>query len=276
MLIISGFIMLLPIVNAGDINGNIRNGDLKAIRNVKINIQRLGDKSKKNKILFTLSNNSGDFEFKELEKGKYLLTVQKKGWVETNEMAEITGESKDECIKLSIIMRPSLTTRFITGIRIGSMLYVISFAILVLGFNFFILPGSLKGITIIGWGMILLMIVTSLIKLNYFNSLIIAAYGILGGGIIHLTGKKYSEKNEKKENLKKIESKKIRHKEEEKITDLLGKYGITISDLKPYGEAKFGDVTIEVKSRKGFLPGNTKILVTGISANKPVVEPEKV
>ncbi len=51
--------------------------------------------------------------------------------------------------------------------------------------------------------------------------------------------------------------------------------GVTISRLAPMGKARFGEDYFEVKSHKGLIDPNTKIIITKIENNQIIVQPKK-
>ncbi len=53
-----------------------------------------------------------------------------------------------------------------------------------------------------------------------------------------------------------------------------GDEGITISRLAPMGKARFNEDYFEVKSSKGLIDPNTKIIITRIENNQIIVQPK--
>lgn len=52
----------------------------------------------------------------------------------------------------------------------------------------------------------------------------------------------------------------------------VGQKGKTISDLKPYGKAEFGDKIYEVKSESGFISPNTIIYIDKLENNRIIIK----
>ncbi|WP_317195903.1 NfeD family protein [Litoribacter ruber] len=52
----------------------------------------------------------------------------------------------------------------------------------------------------------------------------------------------------------------------------VGQVGKTISDIKPYGKAEFGDKIYEVKSETGFITPNTKVVITKLESNRIIIK----
>ncbi len=51
----------------------------------------------------------------------------------------------------------------------------------------------------------------------------------------------------------------------------VGMKGKTLSDLKPFGKASFGELTYEVKSETGFIQVDTEVSIVKIGNNKIIV-----
>lgn len=52
----------------------------------------------------------------------------------------------------------------------------------------------------------------------------------------------------------------------------IGMKGLTISDLKPFGKAEFGDRIFEVKSESGFISVGSNVIITKLEDNKIIVK----
>jgi membrane-bound ClpP family serine protease len=52
----------------------------------------------------------------------------------------------------------------------------------------------------------------------------------------------------------------------------VGQKGRTVSDLKPYGKAEFGDKIYEVKSESGFISPNTPIYISKLENNRIIIK----
>ncbi|WP_143960099.1 NfeD family protein [Litoribacter populi] len=52
----------------------------------------------------------------------------------------------------------------------------------------------------------------------------------------------------------------------------VGQEGRTISDIKPYGKAEFGDKIYEVKSESGFISPNVKVIITKLESNRIIIK----
>lgn len=52
----------------------------------------------------------------------------------------------------------------------------------------------------------------------------------------------------------------------------VGQQGKTISDLKPYGKAEFGNKIYEVKSESGFISPNTIIYIEKLETNRIIIK----
>jgi membrane-bound ClpP family serine protease len=53
----------------------------------------------------------------------------------------------------------------------------------------------------------------------------------------------------------------------------IGKQGITLTPLKPYGNASIETQILEVKARHGFIPEETRVVIRAMDGKTPIVEP---
>ncbi len=52
----------------------------------------------------------------------------------------------------------------------------------------------------------------------------------------------------------------------------IGQKGKTLSDVKPFGKAEFGDKIYEVKSNSGFIPAGTEVVIHKLENNKIIIK----
>ncbi|GAB3646713.1 hypothetical protein GCM10028791_07400 [Echinicola sediminis] len=52
----------------------------------------------------------------------------------------------------------------------------------------------------------------------------------------------------------------------------VGQKGRTLSDIKPYGKAEFGDKIYEVKSNSGFISAGTEVEIAQLETNKIIIK----
>lgn len=148
-----------------------------------------------------------------------------------------------------------------------SILALLLLGVIIILVEFFFVPGT----TVVGF----IGFVLSLIAIYFAYRDLGSLYGsvLLGGSILFLAVAMYI--SIKKETWKmfalneNIEGKLKKHT----VNVQVGDEGVTLSSLKPSGEARFGDQMLEVHSQGGFVDVNSKISIILVEDNKIYVKP---
>jgi membrane-bound ClpP family serine protease len=83
--------------------------------------------------------------------------------------------------------------------------------------------------------------------------------------VLSLRGKSWERFSLKETNVSKVNE----------VSLQIGDLGVTLSSLKPYGKALFGDSEVEVRSNGEFLEENTNVIIVNIESSRIFVNPEK-
>jgi membrane-bound ClpP family serine protease len=92
-----------------------------------------------------------------------------------------------------------------------------------------------------------------------------AIVGNVAGVVLSLRGKSWERFSLKETNVSKVNE----------VSLQIGDLGVTLSSLKPYGKALFGDSEVEVRSNGEFLEENTNVIIVNIESSRIFVNPEK-
>ena len=88
--------------------------------------------------------------------------------------------------------------------------------------------------------------------------------------VLGVKGATLARENQDRDRIKKTERDRLRKIEER---ELLHKSGRSVSDLRPYGEIRVGDIFITVKSRTGFISAGSPVTIVDFTEGTALVEP---
>ena len=145
-------------------------------------------------------------------------------------------------------------------------------ALLILGIIFLLLEMWLPGMeffALIGIGALIVSAVLAIIFVPGGRFIVAGQVVIIAGFLVHM----YRFMNKKQLQGKLILSENLDSPPTKDISYLVGREGKALTALRPYGEADFNGVSVEVSSFGPMIPKGTKVLVTGVEANKIVVRP---
>ena len=84
-------------------------------------------------------------------------------------------------------------------VQMASVLYVLSFALLVLAFNYYLVPDPSRGVTIVGWCGVGLAVLVSLFKHGWVEFLVLAVIGGTAAWLIQSHGSQVAARRLRKE-----------------------------------------------------------------------------
>ena len=143
-------------------------------------------------------------------------------------------------------------------------------ALLILGIIFLVLEMWLPGMEFFAIAGIVALIVSAVLAILYVPNgwLIVAGQGIIiTGFFIHM----YRFMRRKQLQGKLIMSDNLDVPDTNDISYLMGREGRTMTTLRPYGEADFNGVRIEVSSNGPLIKQGTKVKVVETSPSKKIV-----
>jgi len=148
----------------------------------------------------------------------------------------------------------------------------LSIALLILGVIFLLLEMWLPGMEFFALAGIVTLIISAVLAVMFVPNgwLIVAGQGVIVTGfLIHM----YRFMKRKQLQGKLILAENLDVPTANDISYLVGREGKTVTSLRPYGEADFNDMRMEVSSYGPMIAKGTKIIVTKIEANKIIVRP---
>lgn len=255
--------------NAGEMTGRIVNKDDLPISRVSVSLTPVGPTGRQ---VLTTSDANGRFELTDLDNTTYYLRVSKNGWIDNQLRVEVTSDSSDANVDAVVTMRLTTQSKVLGSIQLGSLMYLLGFGIVVLIFNYFMVPEPSKGVAATGFTIVGLVIAISLIKTLWVAA---ATFTLIGGvvtGLIRHFGLKVANTRLQIEQDQRQQADAADQEERTQIASLVGENGVTTTDLRSCGRAKFGERIVEVRARRGFIGLGTSVIVIEIEGRTPIVD----
>ena len=145
-------------------------------------------------------------------------------------------------------------------------------ALLILGIIFLLLEMCLPGMEFFAIAGIVALIVSAVLAVMYVPNgwIIVAGQGVIVSGfLIHM----YRFMKRKQLQGKLIMNENLEAPAADDISYLAGREGKTVTSLRPYGEAEFAGVRMEVSSYGPMIKEGTKVRVVDTTGRKIVVRP---
>jgi len=259
-------------LRGGTIRGTITTEDDKPIRRVEVTIQRRSD-NRWVKRASTTTDERGEFQLEVNERGNYRVHAEKQGWVQKNRVVSYSAKTTLEEVKVNFVMKLTLVYQLLRRFQIGSILYVLAFGLLVLCFNFFLVPEPSTGVTVFAWIVLLAILGIAGMKIEWHLCLMLVAVSIPSAVLIQRYGNKTVATRLHGEQVELQKQMSTRKQEKDQIAALIGEQGVTLSDLKMYGRADIIGNIVTVRALRGFIPKDTPVIVKMLDGSTPVVEP---
>ena len=161
----------------------------------------------------------------------------------------------------------------LAGLQFGSVLYVLLFGLLVLAFNYYAAPAPSVVANRLGWSIVAASLLIALFKLDGRITAVVALISISAGVTLQRFGRRSAAVRVEADREERQEEAESREEEDRRIQSLVGREGITVSDLKACGTVEIDGVIVSVRALRGFVACNTQVIVREIDGNVPVVEP---
>jgi 5-hydroxyisourate hydrolase-like protein (transthyretin family) len=261
-------------LRGGTIRGTITTDNDKPIQRVEVTVQRRSD-NRWVKLASTTTDERGEFQLDVNEPGNYRVHAEKKGWKQRNRTVRLSGETAREEVNVNFVMKLTLLYQLLWRFQIGSILYVLVFGLLVLCFNFFMVPEPSKGVTVFGWIVLLGILGIAAVKIEWHLCLLLATISVPSAVLIQRYGNKTAATRLHGEQVELQKEKSTRKQEKDQLTALIGEQGITLSDLKTYGRADIIGNIVTVRALRGYVPKDTPVVVKMLDGTTPVVEPSE-
>lgn len=221
------------------------------------------------------TDGEGRFRFEDTEPGDYRLVVTKSGWRDDARAVNVSEQQVDREIELTVVLDPTWQRRVAVLIRLGVLVYVMIFGLLVFITNYWIAPVPSPGLSAIGWATIATSVVIAIIKGEWLQGVLLLVVGAPLAAVICRYGRQSAARRQAEmEDEKRIEQA-AQEREREQLTRWLGRKGTAVTDLKPFGSVQIDDELIEARARRGFLPSGTPVVVAKLDGKTLVVDDDR-
>ena len=255
--------------NAGEMTGRIVNKDDLPISRVSVSLTPVGPTGSQ---VLTTSDVNGRFELTDLDNTTYYLRVSKKGWIDNQLRVEVATDSSDATADIVVTMHLTTLSKVLASIQLGSLMYLLGFGIVVLIFNYFMVPEPSRGVAVTGFSIVGLVVAISLIKTLWAAATTFAAIGTIVTGLIRHFGLQLANTRLQVEEVQRQQADAADQEERTQIASLVGENGVTTTDLRSCGRAQFGERIVEVRARRGFIGQGTSVVVIEIEGRTPIVD----
>jgi hypothetical protein len=259
-------------LHAATIYGSVADEGQKPIRRVTLTLHTAGAAPQAVGLQSTTSDEEGLFRFDDVQPGSYVITAEKKRWVTTEKRVFISDEDAEGELAVDVMMRLTPLWRMLGSLQVGLLVYVALFGLVVLAANMWIVPVPSREVSVIGWAFVVGSVLIACVKLMWVEALILTALGGVLGGLIHRFGGKAAARRVgqlEQERQQQTAKEKERH---DRLAALVGKQGVTVTDLKACGSASLEGEIVEVRAFDGFIPKGAPIVVKSLQGKTPVVE----
>jgi len=258
--------------DAAVIRGRVESPQSLALGRVTVTVELMGAAGEDPFSASEQTDEQGRYVFENVPDGMFGLSAQKQGWLDAETVVSSTRPGVPERSGDVIVMELTPLYLLLTNLQFGGTLYVVLFGLLILIFNFYWVPEPSKGVAIAGW----LVLALGIGVANYRTGLRVGLpMGLIGGAAaiaIHKLGHKTASRRLAEEQ-QEIQQQHDRDEwERERLWTLVGKAGTAVSDLKAHGTVQIGDAVLQARALRGYIPRDSRVVVTKIEGLTPIVE----
>jgi hypothetical protein len=270
-LVLSALLIVPSQEHSGKVHGRITTKGGEPIGRIKVILEYVDASGRDKTGYSSKTDKEGVYAIENVKPGLYELHARKEGWADWKDRVLI-DEGDRRQVEVNAVMR--LTTwRKVTGsIQAGAVVYVFCLGVLVLAGNFFIAPQPSKPVGLVGWLVMAISVGVAFAKWTPGGAVLLAVVAGCAGMLIQRFGKKVALSRQLSYEAESREQSEWKEAQRERTSDLVGKKGTTTSALKPYGQAKIEGLSVEVKSARGMIGIDSRVVVTEIEDGHPVVE----
>jgi len=270
--VVIGMLFSWSTANGDVIRGRVNTESGSPISGVAMTIKFLGDQNQKSFSASTVTNEKGRYVFKDVPAGMYSVTAEKQGWMDGETIADAVPADSTAKGGSRIVLQLTPLYILLTNIQFSSTVYLAMFGLLILAFNFYWVPEPSKGVTISGW--VVVCVATSIVmyRTGWRVGLPLGGIAAATGYLIQKYGHRTASGRLEQEAQQQQRHDDIDERERERVHALVGKNGVTVTDLKTCGTVKVDDTVIEARALHGFIPQDIRVVVTRIEGKTPIVE----
>lgn len=263
-----GICLISSPVSAGDVRGRITGQDQQPIARVTVTLEPRDAGARAGGVRSVETDENGEFRLEGVEPGSYRFVAEKRNWVGHEGRVFVSEEE----LEVNVVMELTWLFRALARVQLGILVYVVLFGLVVLAFNMWVVPEPSREVNVVGWMFMVAGLVIACVKALWVQAFFLAVLGGAGGALVHKIGGKVAARRIRQIEQERDEQAAEGQQKRERLASLVGKEGITITDLKACGNAKIDGEIIEVRAAEGFLPPQTRVLVTRLEGKTPVVE----
>jgi hypothetical protein len=123
-----------------------------------------------------------------------------------------------------------------------------------------------------GWALIGLSVLVAVLKLEWGDAGAAALIGTIGAFVIQHYGRRNAACRRRDEEREAVEVVSRLEQERSAIDALVGREGVTLTELKTCGSVQLGEIVVDARSGRGYVPRDTRVVVRRIEGKTPIVE----
>jgi hypothetical protein len=257
--------------SAATVRGGVANEAGEPIHRVTVTLEAIGPAGGGD-VRSATTDEQGEFRLENVDPGSYRLVAEKSRWVRTEKRVFVLEDKADAELDVHVVMQLTLLSRALAQLQLGLLVYAVLFGLGVLAFNLWIVPEPSREVTVIGWIFVVVSLIVACLKQMWAQAFLLTLLGGIGGLLIHKLGGKVAAR--RVHDIEEERDKQAAEQQErlDHLAALVGKEGITMTDLKACGTASVEGDVIEVRAEDGFIAKQTRVVITRLEGKTPVVE----
>ena len=272
LVIFLAVLLVSSISRAATIEGNISTKRGTPINRVTVTMSAQGGGGHAAFAQSVVTGEDGNFSFLGVHPGSHLVSIRKHGWVYARRYVVVSEEATSDRIEADFVMELTLLYQVLANIQLSGLVYVLLFGMIVLAMNFSVAPEPSRGVTGVAWSIVLGTIAIACVKRDLNQAVLFAVLGISVGVLIHRIGSKTAARRLRQQEEEMRNELAARNRATEALMALVGKEGVTLTDLKACGSVEIDGQIVQVRALRGFIPLDTRVVVRVIDGKAPVVQ----
>lgn len=257
-------------VHAAQLTGSVKSTQGQSISRVQITLQPVEGPPT---AFSAESGATGRFEFRDVPPGAYRLKAVKERWLPVEQLVTVKELSVFE-VPQDVAVSMEMIWLFVVlhRVQMASVLYVLGFALLVLAFNYYLVPAPSREVAIIGWCGVGLAVLVSLVKHGWVEFLALAVVGGTAAWLIQFHGSQVAARRLRKENEEQATDQALTEQQQQERQSLVGQQGVAVCDLKSCGTIRVNGKDLPARASRGFVPTDSVVVVLRMDGITAVVD----
>jgi len=266
-------ILLVPSgLRAATIYGSTRNQSGQPICRVEVAVEPRGPGVPETGLIATTTDEDGEFLFAGVKPGTYVVRARKRAWIDAEEPITVAQKNAEGELEVDLVMELTLLSRLVARVQFGILVYVLIFGLLVLVTNYWIVSEPSGEVSVAGWGFILASVLIACLKLDWNQAGLLAILGATFGGLVSLVGGRMAARRRRQTAAERQRETDERKREKDRLAALVGREGITLTDLKPCGTASVNEEVFEARALQGLISKRSPVVVKRLDGTTLIVE----